>query len=541
MGMDSYLELFTTVYGWTIANLLYSILLDTGIVFIPLIITIVAVWLEAHVEGPDEGAVEWMIRKMEVELYTALFVISVCFVPTPWTTLDKAYLTFKPNSTVVDPTPATVTGSSSGSTFDKAFGASTGAGGSGVPVPLWWYTVMGLSSGVNSAVRAGVSNNFLGLRQAEELARLATIEDPTLRGEAQMFRNQCFVPAHAKFHSPDTPHSAIAAAIALDPLYGKDDTEWIGSKSFLEDPDYYRSFRALQTVAGFAFDPLGDDKDARPGAPQLSMPNCYRWWSEGTTGLRARLMDQSGTRLQRAADYAWGIANAANSGMSPSTGGFGLDYVKDQILKQALWRSQSNFAQTDQVIGGKNESRWELPEFLSGIGIANKGLEASFSYYPVVQFLTMAQPLILMGLYIFLPLIVLFSRFSLQFMMYGALAIFTVKFWAAMWTVARFIDERLVAAMYGDNTILLREYVTNGLDGGAKRVILNVLTLGLFIALPMVWSGMMAWIGFKVGMAVEGALKSAQQSGASAGSIAMQTTATVVNRVGGSVARRLGK
>ena len=119
--------------------------------------------------------------------------------------------------------------------------------------------------------------------------------------------------------------------------------------------------------------------------------------------------------------------------------------------------------------------------------------------------------------------------------MYGALAIFTVKFWAAMWTVARFIDERLVAAMYGDNTILLREYVTNGLDGGAKRVILNVLTLGLFIALPMVWSGMMAWIGIRVGSAITDIAKTAYGSGAAAGANALATT----QKLGGAALRRL--
>ena len=31
MGLDSYLELFTTMVGWTIANLIFSVLLDTGI------------------------------------------------------------------------------------------------------------------------------------------------------------------------------------------------------------------------------------------------------------------------------------------------------------------------------------------------------------------------------------------------------------------------------------------------------------------------------------------------------------------------------
>ncbi|MBW8832962.1 MAG: conjugal transfer protein TraG N-terminal domain-containing protein, partial [Burkholderiales bacterium] len=213
------------------------------------------------------------------------------------------------------------------------------------------------------------------------------------------------------------------------------------------------------------------------------------------------------------------------------------DFVKDSILKQALWRSQSNFVQTDQIIGGKNESRWELPELLSGLGIANKGFEATFSYYPVVQFLTMAQPLVLMGIYIFLPLIVVFSRFSLQFMMYGALAIFTVKFWAAMWTIARYIDERLVTAMYGDNTILVREYLTNGLDGGAKRGILNVLTLGLFLALPLVWSGMMAWIGFQVGKGIGDVMRSAHVSGAAAGASATHAVGNAVKSVASKLKR----
>jgi hypothetical protein len=534
MGLDSYLELFTTMVGWTIANLIYSVLLDTGLVFIPLIVTIVAVWKEAHVEGTENGAAEWAIRMMEVELGAALFVMAMCFVPTSWTTLDRAHLTYAPSGNVLDPEPSLVNGGTTGTTYDAAFGTAA----AGVPVPLWWYTAMGLSSGLNAAVRAGVGNSYLGLRQAEEMARLATIENPALRSEAQAFRNQCFVPAHAKFHAPGSQPSQVAATVTANPLYGKDDTEWIGSRTFVEDPQFYASFRAQQTVAGFALDHAGDDKDAPPGATGDSMPNCRRWWTEREVGLRARLMDQGGDRLKRAADYAWGILNAAGSGFLPGPAALmDLEYVKDQILRQALWRSQANFMQTDQVLGGRNASRWELPEFLSGLGIVDKSAEASFSYYPVVQFLTLTQPFVLMALYIFLPLIVVFSRFSLAFMMYGALAIFTVKFWAAMWALARYADERLVAAMYGDNTLLLREYLTNGLDGGAKRAILNVVTLALFIGLPLIWSGMMAWIGLRVGAAVEAAVVSAHALGAQAGQSAKRTTGALaegaVRSVGG--------
>lgn len=527
MGMDSYLEIFTTVYGWTVANLIYGMLLDTGIVFVPLIITIISVWKDAHVEGTENGSAERAVRMMEIELGVALFVMSLCFVPTPWTTLDRAYLTFQPAGTVHTPAPPTVAGGSTGTTYDMAFAG----GSSAVPVPLWWYTIMGLSSGVNSAVRAGISNSYLGLRQAEQLAQLATIQDPRLRAEAQAFRDQCFVPAHARFHSPYTEPSDVAKDIAKDSLYGKDDTEWIGSKTFLDDPDYYASFRARQAIAGFESDPDGDDSDAAPG-DTTSMPNCRRWWLSRGVGLRDRLIMSSGSTFDQAVDHIWGIMSTSTTPLF-SLAAFDKHYVQDQILRQALWRNVSNYVQTDQVLGGENNSRWSATGWLSNLGIAMKSAEASFSYYPIIQFMTMVQPIILMAIYMFLPLLVVFSRYSLSMMMYGAIGIFTVKFWAAMFAIAKHIDERLVAAMYGDSTVMMRELITNGLDGGSKRMVLNVVTLGLFIGLPLVWAGMMGWIGIRVGSGLDRIVSGAFNEGAGAGS----ATLSVANRVAGVVSR----
>jgi hypothetical protein len=536
MGLDSYLELFTTIYGWKLANSVYEFLNGIGFVFLPFIVTIISVWREAHENGYENGGAEWSVRKLEVEIYSALFVIAVAFVPTPWTTLDRVSLLYKPDGTLVNPNPATATGANSGTTFDQAF--KTAGMPNSVPVPLWWFAVMALSSGFNAAVRASVTDEYMGLRQVEEMARLATIEDPALRSEAQLFRDQCFVPAHAKFHDPDTPRSVWITSILLDPLYGRDDTEWVGSLSYQQDPDYYRSFRARQPIRGFALDMTGDDSDAPPGTTGNSMPNCLRWWTDPQAGLRDRLVNQSGSLLKRAEDGAWAVASAANTGfkIGPiAQGVFNADYIKDQMLRQALWRSHSNFVQTDQVIGGQNNSRWSLPEFASGIGIASKGFEASFSYYPVVQFLTLAQPFVLMALYFFTPLVLWLSRFSLSYMVYGAVAIFTVKFWAAMWAVARYMDERLVVTMYGDTTILVREYFTNGLDGGSKRAVLNALTVACFIVFPLLWSGMMSWIGFKVGAAVGDVIESAYKSGSSAGKSAMETTTDVAKKGAGKL------
>jgi hypothetical protein len=149
----------------------------------------------------------------------------------------------------------------------------------------------------------------------------------------------------------------------------------------------------------------------------------------------------------------------------------------------------------------------------------------------------LAQPLILMVLYAFMPLVVLFSRFSLAFLMHGAIAIFTVKFWAAMWSIARVMDERIVAALYGDTTVLVREFMTNGLDGGSKRAILNVLTVALFIVIPMMWSGMIAWVGFRIGSALNTAIEKAGSAGADAGSAATKGVGKAIS----SAAKKLDK
>jgi hypothetical protein len=89
------------------------------------------------------------------------------------------------------------------------------------------------------------------------------------------------------------------------------------------------------------------------------------------------------------------------------------------------------------------------------------------------------------------------------------------------------MDERLVVAMYGDTTILLREYFTNGLDGGSKRAVVNAVTVACFIMFPLLWSAMMTWIGVKAGSGLKGLLESAHRDALMAGAITN-------NKVGGA-------
>jgi hypothetical protein len=157
------------------------------------------------------------------------------------------------------------------------------------------------------------------------------------------------------------------------------------------------------------------------------------------------------------------------------------------------------------------------PEVAGMAGMVNKALHAQASRFPIIQFATLAQPLILMGIYMFLPLILVFGRYSLQIMFLGALAIFTVKLWAVLWYIAMWIDEHLWVAMYPDAEHLLLNVLHLEFDTALKRSTLNTLLIGLYLGLPLIWSGMMGWASFHVVHGIDAMKTSAINAGLAAG------------------------
>ena len=140
----------------------------------------------------------------------------------------------------------------------------------------------------------------------------------------------------------------------------------------------------------------------------------------------------------------------------------------------------------------------------------------------ILQALPMIQALILLGIYALLPLIVVISRYSLSILVTGAIAIFTVKFWSVLWYLAMWVDQNLIQSMYPDvNTFLL--IFTNPGEHDAKRLLLNMLTSMFYLGLPLLWSGMMAWVGIHIGRSIDMStselLRPATQAGAQGGGI----------------------
>ena len=130
----------------------------------------------------------------------------------------------------------------------------------------------------------------------------------------------------------------------------------------------------------------------------------------------------------------------------------------------------------------------------------------------------MIQAVILLGMYAMLALIVVISGYSLEMVLIGTMAIFTVKFWTFLWEITRWVDEKMILALYPNGQSFLGWVQTNtgdwAMDAVDKRMILDLITTALYLGLPVLWTAMMAWAGYRMISSVSELMQPLQQKAA---------------------------
>ncbi|WP_198972489.1 conjugal transfer protein TraG N-terminal domain-containing protein [Xylophilus sp. ASV27] len=515
MQLDSYLELFTTMYGWAFANIIGEILVGTGLAALPFALIVFNAWREAKEQGMGFNGALSLLESIQTRLYTALFVMSVCFATTPITSLHNVNLSYTPTRSLDSKEPQPVSlKNGTRSSYDAAMAdAVSGAfskSGNLSYVPAWWYSVMGISSGINSAFRAGLSSSTQDLRIVEDMARMATIEDPALLHELQRFYSECFIPARSQYLAMDK--STISATgktiLAEGSAYGPTDVDWVGSQFFRTEPGFYSTNRSYNPVPGWAID-FSRDTDyiqtpAPEGTPEAGYvnpdwgrPTCKEWWESSDKGIRERLTNNTAA-WRRLTEKVQNTLTFKSS-----------NEAKDSVARLGFEKANPVFVSPERIMGNDYGNGTNLLRTITGaastIGVANKALDASLSMVPLLNALPMIQALVLMALYLFLPLIIFLSGYDLKVMFYGTIALFTVKFWAVLWYIARWVDARLINAMYpGFSGSAIMQEITQSFSSAQpqvyKRMILNILLMFMFIGLPLMWSAILGWIGVKVGI-----------------------------------------
>ena len=100
------------------------------------------------------------------------------------------------------------------------------------------------------------------------------------------------------------------------------------------------------------------------------------------------------------------------------------------------------------------------------------------------------QALLLMGIYMLMPFVMVFSSYSLLTLIYGAIAIFTIKMWSVLWFVTDFLDDKLALAIYPDADSALSALSSFFRIGDpTKAMLLNLVVMSLYLALPRFGAG----------------------------------------------------
>lgn len=517
LNVDSYLELFTTLFGWAFYGVLWDVLVGTGIVYLPFLGILIDNWRDPA-EGGEFGTVSALsLRRMEIELYLALTVVVLAGQPSSLTALDAGTLQYSPPPTIREPNPVTASvGNSNSSYGNNGFAGSPDT----VNLPMWWYAVLAASSGINHAVIEGLPNSA-DLRTFEQQARLATIADPVLRAEVSQFFSDCFVPARSRYQS-QAPISPLIDQLLLE--YGASDPDWLGSHLYREVNGFYDHYRATDPVSGWAFNPLRDSEYDVGDPPQWGRPHCDAWWGDDDVGLRRRIIDE--------ADATSGGLSGLIVAIAPNLAGEKqLDAVTKAVLANApaTWSNNdlvSNNTAFSGVVGSAQQ--WAKGSLATG-GVVVASALFSVTMSAILQGLPMVQAILLLGIYALLPLLVVLSRYSLSVLMTGAMAIFTVKFWSVLWYLALWVDQNLILSMYPDVNIFLQIFANPG-EHDSKRLLLNMITTSLYIGLPLLWSAMMAWAGIHVGRSLSTAVSPLNRTAEDAGRQGGQLGSALVTR-----------
>lgn len=492
-----YLEYYLTLVGWIVHNGIWAVLVSSGVFALPFVAIIIQEWLKARAEGADEGN-KGVLSSMRIENRVWVAIVVVMFAGIPFIDVDLSMIRFDTSRSAqcqVSVAQPSDTG------WSQSF---TTLNNQSAKVPVWWAFMHTVSRAVTGASIAAIPCGT-DLRQMRIEVDATRIDDPVLAQEVADFTHDCYGPARAKLFM-NRP--------ALDEAQMHDVT-WIGSRFFLDSAGYYDTYRANTPRDGWPYD---SNRDA--GLAQVpsgaGYPTCRQWWSDGGTGLRARLLGQVDPGLlTRLAGWAGFMSRTE---------------VDDSVIRAIASPRQQKLNQGAVYADYGGEIEKTLPNIVTraagDVGLA----VGSLGFFPAMDVVRQALPMVLsllkMALVICIPLVLVIGTYDLKTVITVSVvqfALFFVDFW---FQLARWIDSTILDALYGSGWGWNRPHSNfdpiMGLNNAFGDMLLNFVMATTFLVLPTFWVAALGWAGVKAGVVA--------QNLATGSKDAKDSTASGVNR-----------
>lgn len=501
MAVQSYLNLYTWLLGWQLYDQLWAMLANLGFLAIPFAFIAIKAVIEPLASNTSlKDLSNTSVTRLLVYVLVALFIL--LFAGVPMVELVPSQVNYTPTCNKL---AKPVTPNNTNTTYDNLITIPTS-----IRVPLWWYLVMAVSNGITDQAKSFVSCPVVDLRALQAELMTTPITSAQTKQEVARFRSECYLPAYNRYLAINDPTKQQAIEKSLK-TYGADDLSWIGSETLQTIPGFYDSLYASAPVKGFPY--MGTDQDqiqSQTGQPQWGTPSCKTWWQDSSHGLRTRLYELFKSNTQETlADLAGGASlktaqdAAIYSMLVKDTGGTFLNRGYDSEEDS----TPSNFI--GKVIADTS-SDWTATEQFPKIHMLQNMLPI---FQALVEFL----------LFTLLSIMLVFSGYSIRFILSASFFTFAVIFMSFLWHTVTYIDNFLMEAMYQtfnpDGTLNMFGYVTNLIlkKANPHANTLDFVVSTFYVGSTLFFLFMAGWIGWKGGTAIAGNSRAMEGISESAG------------------------
>ncbi len=507
----SNVEIYTTLFGWIVFEIMWKAMSETGLVFIPFLVMLYQNMHDPYVSQDVKPAAITSFKRMKWDLIVTMIVLTLFLVPSKQLKVESVrYVsppTFSNQSSTIIQGDANKLGHPK--LKDKVL--------TGVNVPIGWLFVMSIGNGFNQYIQ-GELPHPADLRGAAMHLRTAYLGDEVLNNRVMEFSNVCHIPAAAKFRknrqslkelirqnestwmlpvsAQDDNHSALN--------YEASDISWMGSRILLNVKGLYKDCTPTSTSSC----PIGTGFSVLRGKQVVYCDELWKGSVEkDISGIRSDIIEYA--RNDKSGDDSLSWWDKGDLALGEVFGAQSVAWKEDMLVREIIesnGESRTGLETTDAAynsnmftdspileMGGNVIKAWDTSGKLKDMSV-----QVSFMAYMGHQGLPIIKALILMALIWFIPLFFMVAGYhNVPRLMQLILAIFTVQMLTLFWNLGYWVDQSLAYLLYG-GTSGVWDYV-KGHFTGPHRLLLDVITTTFYGVVPTLFILMMTWAGMKIG------------------------------------------
>jgi hypothetical protein len=393
--------------AWEFYNRFVKMLIDYGIVYLPLLVFLYQNWLDIDILGKDamQSVVALTVKRMLISVITFFFLYYLAFLPT-------VPLSIVNNFRAINPIPA----------YDSTFNQNVTALGNQhlshdivIKLPLFWAAMEIFRHSITKGFLDALPTTAGDIRGAmATVIQNRSIKSPFVKNQYEHFYQKCYSPAAGKFQ-----YLVKQGDIIKDEWFWKlwesdidvEEYDWVGGSFYLENAGFYKPCTEGNKCYDSPLIPFGIT--AKFNGAEV---NCDQLWNTNG-GLRQTLLKA-----------------------------FNLEDDEDDEIRDYLQHSENAIdIETDKEMGNllKNPINFLIGTLATVASWIVEGLLEVVTTV-IVAFLPIGQAIVMSIFVILLPIVLLVSALRIDVFIGLLMFYFTVGFLTVIWAIAAFIDNNIM-------------------------------------------------------------------------------------------------